>query len=872
MFQFSWKSVVAGLFGARSSTKAARRRVTASSVGAVSEALEVRVVPAAAQMVIGAVAVQNVNPGQHDVPLSQFQFTRNWTSTVEDLQWEVIGTSPGALTNVRIVADLLGSNGRRGHDGVYETVIGRDLNLKDGWADIAVDTPKGVLLSKRVPAQVVGDITANAAAGTVGLQDPIIITSNPNLMFDVTGKRNPLHTVRQPIHPTVTFTIDGPTGGPDGPTFTAGETNVNLGTIHVDTNEGLLDVRTVYLAVEGRHVDETSFVHVGEAVGGLTLRNAQSGMTFAGVLNSSFSGLDIYRFENVAMDDNAVFGVTGFMDGTLLEGDHFRVHMVTETSPTGVNIAGITGTTADYNLKAQDLDTGIPVVSTIGGEINGNFERYVLPDLHIVNQSIGSTDTEVSNAKNILLYKFQASADEVSDLLFTGATFQAEVGSLFNITNAALVADTDFDGIGDTIVDPHVNAVNDLLSFNTLVGGGYVIPAGQTITFEVRTDVAQNLASDPHLRLGLVPNSVEAEIVSNGTELDPLSIQVNTVPSKEWTFTANGTIRVEADQMPRPRQVLGGAQSEELTRFTVQADYEAADVDGIQIFVTGEGVAAFNSFNLYKLGQPLPFAVATVAQTGSDPVQPGGMTFTARMLSQQFVVGEGMEGVVIVRGVTNSDEQGAISGKTFQVTIPAMGVHARGLVSSNTLVSGPTTPIVGPTNTVVLSKIVNVANANPDSDNTNVPTGISPIGQFSFTAATNVNTLNGLNKVIPDQITFDIAMTNVAIDPNAYYFYNKSDSSNKVVATSVVPTATGVRVTFASLSASNVDTRIPSGGTAVFVLQANITNSKIGTATSGVQVTLNTDLVRWFDADTNRTSITGFELGDTIIKSTAYKS
>ena len=174
---------------------------------------------------------------------------------------------------------------------------------------------------------------------------------------------------------------------------------------------------------------------------------------------------------------------------------------------------------------------------------------------------------------------------------------------------------------------------------------------------------------------------------------------------------------------------------------------------------------------------------------------------------------------------------------------------------------GPNAEITGARNIVALSKITSITNANPDADNTNVPTGVSPIGQFRFTAASNANTLNGLNKVSFKKIGFTVSATNVALDSASFKLYDKADSSTKSSCTVMSGGGSSVIWTYdvvcSGLQESTVDAELESGESSTFVLKTNITNPKTSTATSSLQVSFNnfslafqpTSDVEWQDKD-----------------------
>mgnify|MGYP000178482511 CR=1 FL=1 len=162
----------------------------------------------------------------------------------------------------------------------------------------------------------------------------------------------------------------------------------------------------------------------------------------------------------------------------------------------------------------------------------------------------------------------------------------------------------------------------------------------------------------------------------------------------------------------------------------------------------------------------------------------------------------------------------------------------------------------------------------------------------------------GLNDVILSGVVFNVNATNVILDRTAFYFYNKADSSVKTacnaynssgIAFAGTNSASGsFLVDCRFLQASSVDTRIPSGATATYVLEGSITNPKTSTSTSGLQASIQNfsslsstlysvgtattnSHIDWIDADAGTLTTTNayfrwVEYPDTSIKSTSYKS
>jgi hypothetical protein len=290
------------------------------------------------------------------------------------------------------------------------------------------------------------------------------------------------------------------------------------------------------------------------------------------------------------------------------------------------------------------------------------------------------------------------------------------------------------------------------------------------------------------------------------------------------------------------------------------------------------------------------------------------------MNSQQFIVKKGETTDIVVRPRMKTDDQGASSKQTIQLWLTKQAVsneatgsgsvRGRGLQSSNNLVAndgaggstvtsgevfiGTNTPsntnsdIIGNPNHSALAKYASITNANPDADNTNVPTGTAPIGQFKFTAATNTNSLNGLNKATLSGVIFTVNATNVDLDGSLFKFYNKADTSTKSTCSMLGSTSSSGSLTVEckGLKASTVDVTLDSGESTTYVLEGSVTNPKANASnTSTLQVSIDTfttmstnsfgssaSHIHWLDEDTSSTSFYWVEFPDTVVKSTSYKS
>jgi len=915
-----------------------------------------------------SVTPSTANVGDLKRVLGKFELGSNSTEdqTIYSITLEQNGTvSDGDVTNLQV----------RRSDG---TVLTNTVATTSGdFATFTFDPPFTILQGDKVVLEVVGDIVGGSSE-TVSFhfeEESDLFAVGSLYGFGVNGQlygsRVSLPTTDNSSSVTIEageFTIE--IDGPVQQKFTADQNDAVLANVKMTTGGDAINVKEMTAAIVGT---TASNLGIGTAISSMLenveLRNTRTGQTVSAVrltaagtnaigVATGTGTFQLYRFDDFDAQGNDVWELrVDFIDnGTAshpLSGDQFRVHVCTQpatNTTTGCSFGDVLNTTATttYNLDAEGISTG-DEVSDIrpGGTVTGNIHRIAAPTLNVAVQSIGSTDTAVKNSKNINLLRFQARAGEAEDIRLTSAVFEVDAGTATDANNYTLWADTDGDGNVETVVQTGESAQGTpaRITFSDLEGGGYVIAAEQTVTFEVHADIASSLnGSSLLLAFASGATFIEAETADRGSALSGIKLNatacassscdiiVTTTASKTYTLVNQGDLFVSRDPSPiRSRQLLGGTLGDSILRLKFRAQNESIDVTDLQLSSSGSNASSIDRLELYKDGATSPFAIATTGGCGSDDVlttNPGNgaatiATFCANMENRQLVIAKGTDIAVTVRPRLKTDDQGATSGQDIQLFLTSQAVadnntgsgavRARGDQSSNNLTANngdsdadgevfigreaPATTnaaIVGNINDVVLAKITSITNANPDADNTNVPTGLSPIGQFRFTAATNTNSLNGLNRATLSGVIFNVTATNVAITSSTFQFYNKADSSTKADCDPITSGGTDLSATASgsylvrceALESSSVNTEISSGQSVTFVLEADITNSKIvGTNTSTLQVTLQdftdradttftgtTSHLEWNDEDTSVTVFNWIEYADTQVKSTSYKS
>ncbi len=447
----------------------------------------------------------------------------------------------------------------------------------------------------------------------------------------------------------------------------------------------------------------------------------------------------------------------------------------------------------------------------------------------IVTEKFGpSVDVAVSNQNNVPFGRFTATAEN-DDLLVTSVTYAAQEGNVVNAHSWTLWADTDFNGSVDTIVEDNVQSTGGNVVFDDLFGGGFVVEVGRSVLFEVRADIASSLSGD-RLRMGIV--DVEGERLNTGASLTTSQIDVFPASQTLWHLERNGQLIVVPDSVPVPfRDLLAGGAPEVILRVELQSNFEQSAPNYIGIDITGDS-SSIDRLELFRPGETVAFAIAS--RVGALL----GDTFGAHLNSRQLLVSKGgQQDVLVMARIKPDTAGGGPSGSLFSAAVDrvmAIGDFSSRIYDGQFAV-GPVASLV---HRVVLSKITSITNANPDTNGTNVPTGVTPFFQMKMTGAFNVNTNNAPNRSLLRQVPVEVDATNVAMDAAGFVLYNKADSSwvsrnyrLERLDGSLLPntgTVTGMfRVVFFDLANSGVNTEIENGSYQTFVVGGNITNSKV---------------------------------------------
>ena len=645
---------------------------------------------------------------------------------------------------------------------------------------VVFDPPFTVLEGDKITLEIIADVVGGAGDQIImhfeETSDLFAVGSlyGYGVNGQLYGSQISLATETSTLPDTVSIDAGEFTIGIDGPPqeeYTRDDNDAVLANITFQTGGEDIDVKDFFILVQGTsstgsilNGGASTADQIHELLEDVEIRNKSTGRTIDGVRLTGSTDLgstaaaateagtyQVYRFDDfiVRGDETWEFRVD-FIDNGSDEhpknGDKFRIHACGEpthilsdgaltTNTTGCDFAALVTSSTAYQMQVEGLSTGDKVGDVRPrGNIAGNFHRIATATLTIAVKEIGTGDTAVENAKNVNLFRFEARAGEAEDILFTKAIFESASGSLNNGQNYALWVDTDGDGSVDTILEDGVASQSNQISFNDLAGGGYVIPAEETVVFEVHSDVSSSLTNnDLEIRFdtGSTVTYVEAEELDDGSNLSNIQtngttncldstgvtattcdIVVSTVYSQLWTLRGQGDLYVTKDASPlRSRQLLGGTLGEAILRLELHAEHEPIDVTDIQFTSSGSTATSIDRLELYREGESTKFAEATKGGCGSDTkldhnpkaatsnnsiqdqVGSGSVTtFCVNMENQQLVVPDGDDIDIIIRPRLKTDEQGAISNQVIALFIGSgaatydnIVVKARGGESSNDL-------------------------------------------------------------------------------------------------------------------------------------------------------------------------------------------
>ncbi len=493
--------------------------------------------------------------------------------------------------------------------------------------------------------------------------------------------------------------------------------------------------------------------------------------------------------------------------------------VIKQPIPMDVNIAFTASPTqtcaTTYSSIAKiTSDTLDPNTFSNSAEVRAYVRCASRVNMYVTMPVVLDTDSAAKNQKNITLMRFSVQHDSDDYIVFEGVRFAATAGSVLNATNYTLWVDMDYNGTTETQLKTGVSAANGVVSFTNLPGGGQTINAKKGMAMEVHADVASTVVST-QLQLGFDTNGVNDYVMAaaadgyigkvatnGGCPGGACHIFVTTAPTKSWYIANQGNLYITKDaELVRSHQYLAGVLGDTALRLNFRSPNEEIDVYQLQISTWDSTASGVERLELYKLGEVTPFAMATVAACGNEPVltvNPTNAksirTFCANMQAKELVIPTYQEIDVLVKPLLKTDTDGALSGESMTFWLPNRSgtVKARGVGSTNTLTpnDGDTigegevfvgtntatvgTNVVGNPNQSVLSKIILIFNAASNPGRVMVGPG-QEIGRFRVGTTNNTNVKNGLNKPVVTDVIFAVASANMTMDTATFTISSSAD-------------------------------------------------------------------------------------------------
>ena len=515
-----------------------------------------------------------------------------------------------------------------------------------------------------------------------------------------------------------------------------------------------------------------------------------------------------------------------------------------------------------------------------------------------VEQQVISNAPQSSGNTDIPFMAFTAIAGR-QDVYITTLKFRSSVGSLQYAENYRLFIDRDGDGKVESLYG-RATANGETLTFANL---NILVKDGQYMRVELWGDLDTTLTpgalalafdtTQPDFIEGV--DRVDGEdvtgiILNDGVceQEDVCWIGVITIDDQEVSIGTQGNLYITEGSIPiGQRQIIASTQTESLMYINMRADAEDIVVKKLAF----EGLTtAVDFLSLYKGSSTTPFT--TVKKVHCAPVVSGRYC-----TNDDFTIEQNEDIDIAVKATLLSDTQGATSNQTINILLSSMtsgntagiaegkssgqrleqnngNAVGEGEVFIGTESPAANATIFAPEHTVVLAKISDIVNSNPDAENSPITGGANTIAQYSFTAANHDNGKDGYNTVELDTVKFTVSAVNTSLDSSGFYVFNTQDSS-AITSCSANATTGTITVTCSGLIASGVNTVISRNGTLNLGLRATVSTPQISPGVSVLQVSLNnlsnpssTGTIEWSDGVS---TFDWVDIGKTQVKSTVYR-
>ena len=647
------------------------------------------------------------------------------------------------------------------------------------------------------PSAVVNAELKNALTGEVYCSWPVVTTDelvctnigevinsgqNTSFNFEVDLVGEPASTISYDIDGRADVLVTGNTYGynilpyyPNSsePYFNANNTTIGYGTIMAESVA--LESGVIGEGTPDAELGKFNFVASGEEMSINVI-----GWNFT--LSTTSASADYTDITNIKIYDeldNLVAGPADFTTAVYTDGSSIVKATVTTTDsfivPTGGHIYTVRAD-LNNNFSANDtIQVGVEMASadidsvsgySVIGQPSGNTQSTLLTIgssyLAISVSSNPAAQTVVAGAQDFVVANFILDASNstenieivnIKPVLHT--TTGAYPNQMSGWTLSVDGADVEINAESTTCGPTSCNTAGDSSTTTlTLTDNALIIPAGESKVVEVRVDVGTG-ATLGTFSTGAQSGSVTA-VDSDAQIVNPIYTASD---GQLMTLVGSGTLHLGTLSDPVSAIVVGGSEVE-VGRFTLQANYEGANVNYISFSIANPDGGVVGNYSqldsLYLYGDGGISLGSVVVNSYNSTITPSGMNLA---LDE--------EKTYIVKA-TFSNPSESWSGPGVRVALSNIDADGQSTGSAVTVVGMP----VQPFNTFsVYKSLPTVAQIDFTGSDNIAGSGTYILKKFSVTA-------DSAGPIGLYKFTFGVSTSSESLTDSGYYLYESDSSSS----------------------------------------------------------------------------------------------
>ena len=221
-----------------------------------------------------------------------------------------------------------------------------------------------------------------------------------------------------------------------------------------------------------------------------------------------------------------------------------------------------------------------------GAAISGNNITIATASLAVAKVTL-QNGTAVARTEGVKLNEFTVEAGNAEAIKITQVAAELGAGDYLDASNYSLYVE----GVTDPIEEgvSAVDAATDTVTFNSITGGGYTVPAGETKTLYITGDIASS-GLTATMRLDLTADGITAED-TDGDALADAAISGNdsAITGRTVTLSTKGSIAftVDSSSPDNAHILLSGTSDNEVLKVKADASDEDIMIKTLKFRNTG---------------------------------------------------------------------------------------------------------------------------------------------------------------------------------------------------------------------------------------------------------------------------------------------